>query len=53
MKERTDLYKIEILEEIAKNTNSYQKGLEIDYDRVYIIIINDLKEGRIKNITFD
>ena len=53
LKERTEFSKIEILEEIAKNTNSYQKGLEIDYDRVYIIIINDLKEGRIKNITFD
>ena len=53
LKERTEFSKIEILEEIAKNTNSYQKGLEIDYDRVYTIIINDLKEGRIKNITFD
>ena len=53
LKERTEFSKIEILEEIAKNTNSYQKGLEFDYDRVYTIIINDLKEGRIKNITFD
>ena len=53
LKERTEFSKIEILEEIAKNTNSYQKGLEIDYNRVYTIIINDLKEGRIKNITFD
>lgn len=38
---------------IARNTNAYQKGSEIDYNRVYTIIINDLKEGRIKNITFD
>lgn len=53
LKNRSEFSKIEILEEIAKNTNSYQKGLEIDYDRVYTIIINDLKEGRIKNITFD
>ena len=53
LKERTEFSKIEILEEIAKNTNSYQKGLEFDYDRVYTIIINDLKEGRIRNITFD
>lgn len=53
LKDRSEFSKIEILEEIAKNTNSYQKGLEIDYDRVYTIIINDLKEGRIKNITFD
>ena len=53
LKNRSEFSKIEILEEIAKNTNSYQKGLEFDYDRVYTIIINDLKEGRIKNITFD
>lgn len=53
LQERAEFSKIEILEEIAKNTNSYQKGLEIDYDRVYTIIINDLKEGRIRNITFD
>ena len=53
LKDRNYFSKVEILNEIAKNTNSYQKGLEIDYDRVYTIIINDLKEGRIKNITFD
>jgi len=42
-----------IFEEIAKNTNSYTKGNVLDIPRVYTIIINDLKEGRIKNITFD
>ena len=57
-----DRYKLDSLEEfnkdlifasIAKSTNSYKKGNEIDLERVYSIIINDLKEGRIKNITFD
>jgi len=38
---------------IAKNTNSYKKGNIPDLDRVYTIIINDLKNERINNITFD
>lgn len=42
-----------IFTEIAKSTNSYKKGNLIDLERVYTIIINDLKEGRIRNITFD
>ncbi len=56
-----DRYKIDIKEfnletifkEIAKNTNSLKQGGEQDYLKVYNIIINDIKEGRIKNITFD
>ena len=42
-----------LLEQIAKNTNSLKKENEYDLDRVYTIVMNDLKEGRIKNITFD
>ncbi len=42
-----------IFNEIAKNSNSFKKEGKIDYLKVYNIIINDLKEGRIKNITFD
>ncbi len=38
---------------IAENTSSIKQGNLIDYDKVYTIIINDLKEGRIKGITFD
>ena len=41
-----------IINQIAKNTNSYSKGNNVDYTKVYTIIINDLKEGRIKEITF-
>ncbi len=43
----------DIFKQIANNTNSLKKGGIIDYNKVYTIIINDLKEGRIKNITFD
>lgn len=42
-----------ILNLIAKNTSSYKKGNLVDLDRVYTIIINDLKEGRIQKVTFD
>ena len=42
-----------IFENIATTTNSYRKGNIIDLERVYTIIINDIKEGRISNITFD
>lgn len=38
---------------IGKSTNSYKKGMELDRERIYTIIMNDLKEGRIKNITLD
>jgi len=42
-----------ILTKIAESTNSYKKGNIIDLEKVYTIIINDLKEGRINKITFD
>ena len=29
------------------------KGNEIDFEKVYTIIINDLKEGKVGKITFD
>ena len=31
----------------------YMRGGEIDYDRVMGLILQDVKEGRIKGITFD
>lgn len=42
-----------IFNNIGITTGSYLKGKIIDYEKVWTIIINDLKEGRIKNITFD
>lgn len=44
---------IDDLEAIGKRRGCLIKGGEIDYDKVVSIIINDLKSGNIKNITFD
>ena len=38
---------------IAKKRGALLKGGLTDYDKVYSIIINDLKNGSIKNVTFD
>ena len=57
-----DRYKLEknirfdlenIFNMIAINVNAFIKGNTIDLNKVYGIIINDVKEGRIKNITLD
>ncbi len=42
-----------IFDKIAKKRGCLQKGGIIDYDKVYLVIIRDLKEGFIGNITFD
>ena len=56
------LYGIEVIDEddltsafdqIAHKRGALLKGNNVDYDKVYNIIINDLKSGKIKNITFD
>lgn len=41
------------LERIGKKRGCLIKGGEIDYDKVINIILNDIKSGIIKNITFD
>ncbi|MBE6149897.1 MAG: ribosome biogenesis GTPase YlqF [Firmicutes bacterium] len=41
------------LERIGKKRGCLIKGGEIDYDKVINIILNDIKSGTIKNITFD
>ncbi|NLL44718.1 MAG: ribosome biogenesis GTPase YlqF [Mollicutes bacterium] len=41
------------LDVIGKKRGCLIKGGEIDYDKVISVIINDVKEGIIKNITFD
>lgn len=38
---------------IGKKRGCLLRGNVIDYDKVYSVIINDLKEGKIGNITFD
>ena len=41
------------LEFIGKKRGCLLKGGEIDYDKVMLLIINDIKNGYIKGITFD
>lgn len=44
---------IDTLEIIGKKRGTLIKGGEIDYDKVMTMILNDIKNGAIKNITFD
>ena len=41
------------LEIIGKKRGCLVKGGIVDYDKVYTVVINDIKEGLIKGITFD
>lgn len=41
-----------ILNQIAKQKGAIKKG-EVDYEKVYKIILRDLKEGYLGNVTFD
>ena len=43
----------ETLEAIGRKRGCLVRGGMVDYDKVYNIIINDIKTGNIKNITFD
>ena len=38
---------------IAKKRGALIKGGEVDYDKTYKLIIKDLKDGKLGNITFD
>lgn len=59
LKERYDIEHIdeenyeEILEIIGKKRGCIIRGGCVDYDKVYSVIMNDIKEGLIKEITFD
>lgn len=44
---------VETMETIGKRRGCLMRGGEIDYDKVIIMIMNDVKNGVIKNITFD
>lgn len=44
---------VETLEKIGKRRGCVIRGGEIDYDKVYSVILTDVKNGTIKNITFD
>ncbi|MDD3453732.1 MAG: ribosome biogenesis GTPase YlqF [Bacilli bacterium] len=58
LKERYDIEKIdediiETLDIIGKRRGCLERGGLIDYEKVYTAVINDIKNGIIKNITFD
>lgn len=44
---------IEVYETIGKKKGCIGKGGIVDYDKVTSVVINDIKSGKIKNITFD
>lgn len=44
---------VEDYEIIGRKIGAIGKGNEVDYDRVDMFIINDIKQGNIKGITFD
>lgn len=44
---------VETLDWIGKRRGCLMKGGDVDYDKVFAIIMNDIKSGMIKNITFD
>lgn len=44
---------VETLEIIGKKRGCLIKGGEVDYDKVYSVILKDIKDGLIKGITFD
>ena len=52
-KYKIDLSSEDLMEDIGRHRGCLMKGNIVDLEKVYTIIINDLKEGRIKNITFD
>lgn len=44
---------VDTLDKIGKKRGCLIKGGEIDYDKVFAIIVNDIKNGYFQNITFD
>ena len=44
---------IPILDDIGRKRGCLMRGGEVDYDKVYAVIMNDMKNGYIKNVTFD
>ena len=43
----------EVFETIGKKKGFLMKGGYVDYDKVIDLIINDIKKGKVKGITFD
>ena len=57
LKERYDIDNIDDFEEnleiIGRKRGCLARGGVVDYDKVYTVVLNDIREGYIKNITFD
>lgn len=57
LKERYDIDEgltfVEILDQIGKKRGALLRGHEIDYDRVYHIILNDIRSKQLGGLTFD
>lgn len=48
-----DLTFVEMLDQIGKKRGALLRGHEIDYDRVYHIILNDIRSKQLGGLTFD
>ena len=48
-----DLNFVEMLDHIGKKRGALLRGHEIDYDRVYHIILNDIRSKQLGGLTFD
>lgn len=44
---------VEILNVIGRNRGCLQKGNDVDYNKVYKLILKDIRDGKIKEITLD
>ena len=44
---------VETLDIIGKRRGCLERGGIVDYEKVYTVILNDIKDGHIKGITFD
>lgn len=44
---------VDTLDKIGKKRGCLIKGGDIDYDKVFALILNDIKNGYVQNITFD
>ena len=44
---------IDLLETIGKKRGCLVRGGVVDYEKVYSVVMNDIKTGAISSITFD
>ncbi len=49
----SDMTCVEMLDHIGKKRGALLKGAEIDYDRVFQIVLSDIRNGQLGGITFD